>query len=130
MADNAIPESLNRITHRIIRGAITVHEALGAGLLESTYEACLAFELADKGLHVQRQVGLPIVYKGVRLDEGYRIDLLVEEKVIVEVKSVQALIPVHEAQLLSYLKLSGCRVGLLINFNHELLKQGLKRMVL
>jgi len=120
---------INDLTQQIIAAAIDVHRALGPGLLESTYEACLAFELAQRGLEVERQRALPLTYKAVRIDCGYRIDLLVEGQVIVELKSVQALEPIHEAQMLSYLKLSGCHVGLLINFNVKRLKDGLRRLV-
>jgi GxxExxY protein len=122
-------ETLDRITESIIGAAIEVHRALGPGLLESAYEACLAFELIERGLKVEQQKALPVVYREVRLDCGYRLDLLVEGAVIVEVKAVDHLAPVHQAQLLSYLKLSGCRVGLLINFNVKILKDGLRRVV-
>lgn len=122
-------ERLNEITQEVIASAITVHRALGPGLLESAYEGCLAYELVDRGLAVERQKGLPVVYRGVKLDCGYRIDLLVEGLVVLELKAVEKLDPIHEAQLLSYLKLSGCRVGLLINFNVKMLKQGIRRMV-
>ena len=118
---------LNRLTGQIIGAAIEVHRHLGPGLLESTYEACLAYELEQLGLSFERQKPLPLVYKEMRLDQGYRIDLLVEEQVIVELKVVEELAPVHEAQLLSYLKLSGCSVGLLINFDVKLLKDGIQR---
>ena len=120
---------LNRITDAVIGAAIAVHRELGPGLLESAYEACLAHELHGRGVAVSRQKELPVVYKGEKLDCGYRLDLLVEEKVVVEVKAVDALLPIHTAQLLSYLKLSGCRLGLLINFNERLLKHGIKRVV-
>ena len=120
---------INEITENVIAAAIDVHRELGPGLLESTYEACLVFELAERGLRVERQKALPVAYKGVRVDCGYRIDLLVEGQVIVELKAVAALDPIHEAQVLSYLKLSGCHVGLLINFNVKLLKEGLRRLV-
>jgi len=122
-------EEMNRITETVIQAAMEVHRALGPGLLESAYEACLAFELAQRGLKVEQQKPLPVVYKEVRLDCGYRLDLLVEEKVIVEIKAVDQLLPVHYAQLLSYLRLSGCRVGLLINFNVKVLKNGIHRLV-
>ena len=122
-------EELNRITESIIGGAIEVHRALGPGLLESAYEACLVFELAQRGLKVEQQKPLPVIYREVTLDCGYRIDLLVEKKVIVEVKAIDRLAPIHQAQLLSYLKLSGCKVGLLINFNVEVLKNSIRRMV-
>lgn len=122
-------ENLNRITDNVIGAAIEVHRALGPGLLESAYEACLAFELAQRGLKVEQQTPLPVVYREVKLQCGYRLDLLVEEKVIVEVKAVERLLRIHEAQLLSYLKLSGCKVGLLMNFNVKVLKNGLRRVV-
>ncbi len=118
------------ITEQIIGAAIEVHRALGPGLLESTYEACLAFELGKRGLRIEEQRAIPVVYQNVKLDCGYRIDLLVNKKVIVEIKAVESLLPIHEAQLLSYLKLSGCKVGLLINFNVRVLRVGLKRLVL
>ena len=119
----------NELSKGIIAAAIEVHRALGPGLLESAYESCMAFELAELGFEVERQKALPIIYKGVHLDCGYRIDMLVEHKVVVEIKAVQALEAIHEAQLLSYLKLSGHQLGLLINFNVKLLKHGLKRLV-
>lgn len=106
-----------------------VHTALGPGLLESAYEACLAYELRKQGLSVETQVPLPVIYEGVRIDVGYRIDLIVAEVVIVELKSVGAIAPIHKAQLLSYLKLSGRKVGLLLNFNVVHLRDGLIRMV-
>jgi GxxExxY protein len=118
---------LNTITGQIIGAAIEVHRHLGPGLLESAYETCLAYELSQRGLQVERQKALPIVYKNIKLDQGYRIDLLVENRVIVELKVVEQLTDVHEAQLLSYLKFSGCPVGLLINFNVMLLKDGIRR---
>jgi GxxExxY protein len=117
------------ITEAIIGAAIEVHRELGPGLLESTYEACLAFELTHRGLDVLRQLHLPLRYKEIQLDAGYKIDLLVERSVIVELKAVDKLDPIHEAQLLSYLRLSGYHVGLLINFNVRILKDGIKRMV-
>ena len=117
-------EELDGLAYKIIGAAITVHRHLGPGLLESAYEACLAFELTDLGLFVERQKELPIVYRGVHIDCGYRIDLLVEGKVMLELKAVEELHPIHEAQLLSYLKLSGCKLGLLINFNIRLLTGG------
>jgi GxxExxY protein len=120
---------LNRITESIIGAAIDVHRGLGPGLLESAYEACLAFELAQRGLKVEQQKPLPVVYKDVKLDCGYRLDLLVEDAVIVEIKAVDRLAPIHKAQLLSYLKLTGCKVGLLLNFNVQVLKHGIRRVV-
>jgi GxxExxY protein len=117
------------ITDRILRAAIQVHTALGAGLLESTYHTCLHYQFRADGLHFQHQVSLPIVYQGIHLDAGYRIDFLVENCVIVELKAVEKLLPVHTAQLLSYLKLTGHQVGLLLNFNVPHLRQGVRRIV-
>jgi GxxExxY protein len=122
-------QELNRIGEMIIGAAIGVHRALGPGLLESTHEACLAYELSEMGLRVERQKEQPVVYRGVVLDCGYRLDLLVEGKVIAELKAVDKLQPIQEAQLISYLKLSGCKLGYLINFNVCLVKEGLKRLV-
>lgn len=119
----------NEITETIVGAAINVHRALGPGLLESAYEACLAFELSQLGLKVEQQKPLPVIYKSVHLDCGYRLDILVEESVIVELKSVDQLVPIHKAQLISYLKLSGLTVGLLINFNTKMLKDGIQRIV-
>ncbi len=120
---------LNDLTGKIIGAAIEVHRILGPGLLESAYEACLVFELRERGLKVERQVDLPLCYKGVRLDCGYRLDLLIENAVIVEVKAINGMTAVHQAQVTSYLKLSECKVGLLINFNVGLLKSGIYRIV-
>ena len=121
-------DELNKITEAIIGAAIEVHRALGPGLLESAYAACLAYELRERGYKVLQEVPLPLVYKEIKLDCGYRLDLLVNDAVIVEVKSVERLAPVHEAQLLSYLKLADCKIGLLINFNVKMLKYGIKRL--
>ncbi|HEY74178.1 MAG: GxxExxY protein [Chloroflexi bacterium] len=120
---------LDHITESIIGAAIAVHRVLGPGLLESAYEACLAFELTERGLKIEQQKPLPVIYREVELDCAYRLDLLVEESVIVEIKSVERLAPIHLAQLLSYLKLSGCKVGLLMNFNVKILKDGIRRVV-
>lgn len=117
------------ITEQILGGAIAVHRALGPGLLESTYEACLAYELVERRLRIDRQTALPVVYRGVRIDCGYRLDLVVEGTVIVEIKAVERLLPVHEAQILTYLKLSALPVGLLLNFNVPLMKDGIRRFV-
>lgn len=129
MESTDLGKRLDQITEQIIGAAIRVHAALGPGLLESAYEACLEFELAEAGLHVDRQLPLPIVYREVRLDCGYRLDLMVEQEVVVEVKSVRDIAPIHEAQLLSYLRLSGCKVGLLLNFDVLRLKHGIRRFV-
>ena len=122
-------ENMNYLTERIIHAAIEVHKALGPGLLESAYQACTAYELIQEGLKIEQQKSLPVDYKGVRLDVGYRLDMIVNDVVIVEFKSVESLTPIHEAQLLSYLKLSGLKVGLLINFNVKVLKYGIRRIV-
>jgi GxxExxY protein len=120
---------LNDVTEQIISSAMDVHRALGPGLLESTYEACMFAELLDRGLKAERQKELPVTYKAIRVECGYRIDLLVEDIVVVELKAVQTTSPIHEAQLLTYLKLSGYRCGLLINFNVRLLKHGIRRLL-
>ncbi|MGH9557490.1 MAG: GxxExxY protein [Terriglobales bacterium] len=122
-------ENLNQLTREIIGAAIQVHRALGPGLLESAYEACLVYELSQRGLRVEQQKPLPVVYRAVQLECGYRLDLLVESSVIVEIKSVEELAPIHGVQLLSYLRLSGVKVGLLINFNERVLKNGIRRIV-
>ncbi|TAE47960.1 MAG: GxxExxY protein [Bacteroidetes bacterium] len=120
---------LNEITGIIVDRAIHIHKALGPGLLESVYKACLLYELEKAGLSVIEEKPMPLVYESVHLDIGYRIDLLVENRVIVEIKSVEALNDVHMAQVLTYLKLSGCKIGLLINFNVALLKDGIRRII-
>ncbi len=119
----------NDVSEKIIGCAIEVHKSLGPGLLESAYLECLFYELQSIGLKVEKQRALPLVYKEIKLDAGYRLDLIVEDKVIIEVKSVEALNDVHVAQVLTYLKLSGCKVGLLMNFNVLRLVEGLKRLV-
>jgi len=118
------------ITGKIVDCAVKVHKELGPGLLESAYEECLYQELLECGVESIKQVPMPLIYKGRKLDLGYRLDLLVEDKVVIEVKSVECLMPVHTAQLMTYLKLSGCRVGLLINFNVVFLKEGIRRIIL
>lgn len=123
-------ETLNLISHDIIGASFKVHSALGPGLLESTYEVCLEYELIKMGYKVDRQKALPVKYENVSLDAGYRIDLLVEDLVMVELKSVEDVLPIHSAQLMTYLKLSGLTLGLLINFNTRDLKQGIKRIVM
>ena len=117
------------LTHQVIGAAIEVHRNLGPGVLESAFEACLCFELAERGLGVERQVGLSLIYKGVKLNLGYRPDLIIEGTLIVELKSVERLITQHEAQILTYLKLSGLRTGLLINIQSQPLIKGIKRFV-
>jgi GxxExxY protein len=122
-------EELEVIGKKIVNAVFQVHKELGPGLLESTYESCLHFELLESGLKVERQKMLPISYKGQIIDNGYRIDLLVEESIIVELKSVTSLMPVHEAQIISYLKLSGLKLGYLINFNVKIIKGNIHRKV-
>ncbi len=122
-------EELNRITERVIGAAMKVHTALGPGLLESAYEACLAYEMTQQGMTVERQKRLPIVYGELKLEEGYRIDLVVENRVIVELKAIEQLREIHEAQLLSYLRLSRKEVGLLINFHVPHLRDGIRRVI-
>lgn len=121
--------SLNSVTSQIIGSAIKVHRSLGPGLLESVYLTCLCYELKKAGLKVEREKIIPLFYEEVKLDQAYRLDLLVNEKIIVEIKAVESIAAIHKAQLLSYLKLTGCPIGLLINFNVELLKEGICRMV-
>jgi GxxExxY protein len=122
-------EELDKITRTIIGAAIYVHSHLGPGLLESAYEACLAHQLSKHGLRIERQKALPVFFDGNRVDCGYRIDLLVERKVVVEIKAIESVCSVHKAQVLSYLRLSKCKVGLLINFNVNMLRQGITRIV-
>jgi GxxExxY protein len=123
-------EEINSITSKIIGGSFKVHTGLGLGLLENSYKECLHYILTKEGLYVEKEKSLPLVFETVQLEVGYRLDLLVESKVVVEVKSVEALTDVHTAQVLTYLKLSGCKVGLLINFNVADLKKGIKRLIL
>lgn len=120
----------NEISTLVIGAAIEVHRTLGPGLLESAYEECLFYELKQKGLQVERQIALPIVYKEIKLDHGYRLDLLVNNQVVVELKTVEAINDVHQAQILTYMKLGGYKLGLLLNFNVKLLKSGIKRYIL
>lgn len=119
----------NELSNKIIGAAIELHRVLGPGLLESAYENALAYELNNLGLNVKQQVPMPFVYKEIKLDAGYRIDILVENKVIIEIKSIETLAPVHFAQVLTYLKLADLKLGLLINFNTKLLKEGIHRVV-
>jgi len=119
----------NEVTHEIIGAAIEVHKRLGPGLLESAYEECLTHELRLRNLRVDRQLGVPVVYKDTKLDCGYRIDLLVEGRIVVELKSIECFAPIHEAVILTYLRLSGHKVGLLINFNVAILKDGVRRFI-
>jgi len=120
---------INDITHKTIGCAIEVHRHLGAGLLESAYEECLSYELQKSGLYVQNQVPVPVIYKDIRLEQGYRMDLLIENQIVIELKSVDFLNPVHEAQILTYMKFAQKKIGLLINFNVLILKDGIKRFI-
>lgn len=122
-------KNINNLTQQIIGAAIEVHKTLGPGLLESAYQNCLFYELTQRGLHVEKEKALPIVYKEIQLDHGYRIDLLIENKIVLELKTVEYLNDVHEAQILTYLKLGEYPLGLLINFHTKLLKNGLKRYI-
>ena len=124
-----VTKALDAVARAVVDSGLKVHRILGPGLLESAYEHCLAHELTARRLSVARQVALPIVYEGMPIDAGYRLDLLVEDTVIVEIKAVQELTRLHEAQVLTYLKLSGRRLGLLMNFNVTLFKEGLKRLI-
>lgn len=123
-------EELNNITYDIIGAAYKVHRELGPGLLESTYETCLEYELLKSGYQVKRQVSIPVCYDKIVLDGGYRIDLLVEDSIILELKAVEEIMPIHQAQLMTYLKLSGYKLGLLMNFNVTDIKRGIKRVVM
>lgn len=123
-------DTINDLTGLILNKAYEVHSALGPGLLESAYEECLCFELASCGLKVERQKALPVIYKSIRMDAGYRLDILVNDTVIIELKAVEELLPIHTAQLLTYMKLSHKRYGLLINFNVKSLKEGVRRYIL
>lgn len=117
------------ISRRVIGFAIKVHKALGPGLFEHAYEDCMVFELARSGLNFERQVALPLIYEGVRLGRVYRADIVIEKSVLLEIKSVESILPIHKTQTLTYLRLSGCRIGLLMNFNSQMLKEGLRRLI-
>jgi GxxExxY protein len=119
----------NQVARTIVDAAFTVHRALGPGLLETAYEECLVYELGTRGLRIERQVGLPIVYRGERIEAAYRIDLLVDGRIVVEIKAAENLLPIHQAQRLTYLKLSGHPLGFLINFNVMRIKDGVRRFV-
>ena len=125
-----VPPALNILSNELIGLAIKVHKALGPGLLESSYKECLFYEISRAGYFAEKEKTLPLIYETVKLDVGYRIDILVENKLVIEVKAVDALAEIHTAQVLTYLKLSGNRLGLLINFNVTLLKNGIKRLVI
>ena len=123
-------ESINDLTYKIIGAAYKVHSALGPGLLESAYKECLYYVLAKEGIFVEKEKGLPLLFEEVKLEIGYRIDLFVEHKVVIEIKAVEAFTDVHMAQVLTYLKLSGCTIGLLLNFNVADMKKGIKRIII
>jgi GxxExxY protein len=123
-------EELNKLSEKILKCAFTVHNALGPGLLESAYEECLFYELKCAGLTVEKQKALPVIYKEIHLETGYRIDLIVNKQIVLEIKSVEAIADIHVAQALTYLKLSKCKLGLLLNFNVPSLKLGIKRLIL
>ena len=125
-----IPEETEKVATQIVDAAFSVHSTLGPGLLESVYEQCLAFEFSERGLGFERQLVLPINYKEHEIDSGLRLDFLVDDSIVVEIKAVECLVPVHTAQLLTYLKLSGHRLGFLINFNASLIKHGIHRYVM
>ena len=129
LQSDAAESDFNGLSSQVIGAAIEVHRALGSGLLESAYAACLARELESRSIHFEREVGLPIEFKGIRLDCGYRMDFVIASKLIVEVKAVEALHPLHSTQLLTYLRLSRLRLGLLLNFHAGTMKQGIKRVV-
>ena len=124
-----IPSQTEAIARDIVDAGFKVHTALGPGLLESSYEHCLSFEIESRGYNVKRQIALPLIYRDIKLDAAYRIDLMVENSVIVEVKAVEAVGQLHEAQLLTYLRLSGCRLGFLMNFNVPSFKSGIRRFI-
>ena len=123
-------DPVNQLSGQVVDAALVVHSALGPGLLESAYEACLVRELTDRGIKVERQVPVPVVFKGDKLDVGFRLDLLVDDRVIVELKAVNRFMPIHKAQVMTYLKLTGLKVGLLLNFNVTSMRYGMKRVVL
>jgi GxxExxY protein len=126
---NDLPPEIEAAATKVVDAAVSVHRSLGPGLLESVYEVCLEYELRNRGLRIERQVPLPVVYNGVQLDAGLRIDILVEDAIVLELKAVETLLPVHKAQLLTYLKLTGRRLGFLLNFNVALMKDGIDRKV-
>lgn len=123
-------EDIEALAHRVIGACIEVHRCLGPGLLESAYEACLVHELNLLGISFERQLSLPVIYKGFKVDCGYRMDLVVDGRLVVELKAVEVILPIHEAQLLTYLRLTGCSLGLIANFHARSMKEGLRRMVL
>ncbi len=129
-AREPIAQELNRVARQVVDAAYAVHRELGPGLLESVYEACFVYELRKRGLKVEKQVLVPVLYDGLMLDTGLRLDLVVEGSLLVELKAVETLLPIHQAQVLTYLKLSGHRLGLLINFNVPVIRDGIRRLVI
>jgi len=127
---DAIPRDLDENANKIVNAAYNVHKELGPGLLESVYEMCMCHELNKAGIPFQRQVSMPVIYDNVKLDAGLRIDILVDEKIVIELKTAEKMIPLYEAQLLTYLKVTGLRLGFLINFNVPIIKEGIKRVVI
>ncbi|MFN8254890.1 MAG: GxxExxY protein [Bacteroidales bacterium] len=127
---NTDTDNLNELSYKIIGAVFKVHSELGPGLLESAYEVCLEYELLNLGLKVERQKAIPVVYHEIKLEAGYRIDLLVEDQIILELKSVDEIAPIHKAQLMTYLKLSGIKLGLLLNFNVQDMKKGINRIIM
>jgi len=125
-----IQNELNQLSERVVDSIFKVHQTLGPGLLESVYQSCVAHELSLRGIKFQQQLNLPVVYGDFRLDAGLRLDIMVEKQLIIELKCVDKFLPVHKAQLLTYLKLTGCRLGLLVNFNVALIRDGIKRVIL
>lgn len=125
-----LPAKLENLATDVLDCCYTVHTAMGPGLLEAVYEHCLFHELTTRHIHARRQVALPVIYKGVEIESGFRIDMLVENVLVIELKSVAELLPIHQAQLTTYLRLSGCRAGFLVNFNVSLFKTGIRRMIL
>lgn len=121
--------NLNEITGKIVNAAFTVHSSLGPGLLEQVYKACLKLELEERALLVQQEVLMPVLYKGLKLDAGFRVDLIVESEIVIELKAVESIAPIHKAQLLTYLKLANKKLGLLINFNTPVIKDGIHRLI-
>jgi GxxExxY protein len=129
LSERMVDDSINDVTYQIVGAAIEVHRVLGPGLLESAYEACMAHELVTRGIPFVREIGLPVIYKGARVNCGFRVDFIVDEKVVVEIKAVEAITPVHQAQVNTYLRLSGCKIGLLLNFNSRRMTDGIKRII-
>ncbi len=125
-----LPDRVEKIAAEIVDAAVQIHQSLGPGLLETVYQSCLCYELSSRKIPFKTEVDVPIIYKNVRLDSGFRLDILVDDSIVLELKSVEKIIPIHEAQLLTYLKLTNTRLGFILNFNVPIMKQGTKRMIL